>query len=86
MLPMLLLGKATANYHSIGFSGQLGLVVLVVSDCGELDTLPVTDLYSIGVAVSGGGAYMRYAYSSPDSVRAKRIEIAYNVSTMLFTT
>ncbi|KAF8201583.1 hypothetical protein BJ912DRAFT_945780 [Pholiota molesta] len=31
-----------------------------------------------GVAVSGGAAYMRYAYSSPESVRAKRIETTYN--------
>jgi hypothetical protein len=31
-----------------------------------------------GAAVSGGAAYVRYAYSSEDSVRTKRLETAYN--------
>lgn len=33
-----------------------------------------------GAAISGGIAYVRYAYSSEDSVRAKRLETAYNTS------
>lgn len=33
-----------------------------------------------GASISGGGAYVRYAYSSQESVRAKRIETAYNTS------
>ncbi|KAF8969878.1 hypothetical protein BDZ97DRAFT_1653399 [Flammula alnicola] len=31
-------------------------------------------------AVSGGGAYLRYAYSGEEAVRMKRIETAYNTS------
>lgn len=30
--------------------------------------------------MAGGAAYLRYAYSSQESVRVKRIETAYNVS------
>lgn len=33
-----------------------------------------------GASISGGGAYVRYAYSSQEFVRDKRIETAYNVS------
>lgn len=32
-----------------------------------------------GAAATGGIAYLRYAYSSEQSVRAKRVETAYNV-------
>ncbi|KDR81432.1 hypothetical protein GALMADRAFT_58746 [Galerina marginata CBS 339.88] len=33
-------------------------------------------------ALSGGAAYVRYAYSNEQSVRAKRVEIAYDVDTL----
>ncbi|KAJ3515966.1 hypothetical protein NLJ89_g1420 [Agrocybe chaxingu] len=35
-----------------------------------------------GAAVAGSGSYVRYAYSSEDSVRMKRIETTYNTDVL----